>query len=287
MKYVKLLRIRHWIKNILIFLPLFFSGSLLSEKDKSVNCILAFICFCLVSSAIYIFNDIRDVEQDRNHPRKSKRPIASGAVSVKSGIILMVMLIVAAAVISAVMIPMPGVFLIVYLLLNILYSIWLKHIPIVDVSCVAAGFLIRLVYGAFVADIVISKWLYLTVIAASFYMALGKRRNELVNTGEDTARIVLKEYTVGFLDKAMTAMLSLTIMCYALWSVDNTTLLRYGSNYLIWTVPLVIIIILKYNLDLEKKTDGDPVEIFTHDGVLISLVAVYACFLVVLLYFLR
>ncbi|MBO4449628.1 MAG: decaprenyl-phosphate phosphoribosyltransferase [Clostridiales bacterium] len=287
MKYIKLLRIRHWIKNILIFLPLFFSGSLLSAADKILNCILAFVCFCLVSSAIYIFNDIRDVEQDRKHPRKAKRPIASGEISVRTGIVIMVILIAAAAVISVIRIPVSGLFLVVYLLLNVSYSIWLKHIPIVDVSCIASGFLIRMMYGAFVADIAISNWLYLTVIAASFYMALGKRRNELVNTGEDTTRKVLKEYTVGFLDKAMTAMLSLTIMCYALWSVDNTTVQHYGSNNIIWTVPLVIIIILKYNLDLEKKTDGDPVEVFTHDGILISLVAVYACFMVTLLYFLR
>lgn len=139
-------------------------------------------------------------------------------------------------------------------------------------------------YGAFVTSITISNWLYLTVIVTSFYMALGKRKNELVHKGENTARKVLDEYTVEFLDKSTAIMLALAIMCYALWSLDSTTIAHYGTDRLVWTVPLVILITMKYNPDIETKTDGDPVEILTHDKFLIALVTIYVCLMAVLLY---
>lgn len=284
MKYLKLLRVHHYIKNILIILPLFFSGTLISSSGKIINAVFAFVCFCFVSSAIYIFNDIRDREQDRNHPRKSQRPIASGSVSVRAGIIILSALLVVAGIISVVFLPpISSIFLIAYLAINLLYSLGLKNIPVWDVACVASGFLIRLVYGAFVTGIVISNWLYLTVITASFYMALGKRRNELIHNGESSTRKVLEKYTIGFLDKGTTIMLSLTIISYALWTLDEATITSHG-NLLIWTVPLVIMITLKYNLDIEKNADGDPVEILTHDKSLIALVALYACLMIGLIY---
>lgn len=285
MKYLKLLRPHHYIKNILIILPLFFSGTFLTSPGKILNAIYAFICFCFVSSAIYIINDIRDKEQDKNHPRKSQRPIASGAVSVKAGMIILTALLVIAAVISLVFLPpLSSLFLIGYIVINLLYSFGLKNIPVWDVTCVASGFLLRLVYGAFVTGIVISNWLYLTVITASFYMALGKRRNELLHKGEASTRKVLEKYTIGFLDKGTTVMLSLTIISYALWSFDAATVTNHGTNLLIWSVPVIILITLKYNLDIEKNTDGDPVEILTHDKSLIALVVLYACLMIALIY---
>lgn len=286
MRYIKLLRVSHYIKNLLIFLPLLFSGTLLSNRDGFISCVIALVCFCMVSSAIYVFNDIQDKDVDKNHPRKSQRPIASGAVSVRAAIIMIAVLLILCGVISALFLPpASNLFLIVYLAINILYSIYLKHIPILDISCVASGFLIRLMYGAFVTGIVISNWLYLTVIVTSAYMALGKRRNELITKGENSSRKVLDKYSIGFLDKSMTMMLTSTIMCYALWCLDSETIARYGTNRLIWTVPLVIMITLKYNLDIEKKDDGDPVEILTHDVFLILLVLVYVCVMAGLLYF--
>ena len=128
MKYLKLLRVHHYVKNLLIVLPLFFSGTLLSDTGKIINCILAFICFCLLSSAIYIFNDIRDIEQDRNHPRKSQRPIASGAVSVKAGIVIIVLFLICACAINFVFLSRQsmfgGIYLAAYLIINIFYSIF-------------------------------------------------------------------------------------------------------------------------------------------------------------------
>lgn len=285
MKYLKLLRPHHYIKNILIILPLFFSGTFLTSSVKIMNVILAFVCFCLISSAIYIINDVRDKEQDKNHPRKSQRPIASGAVSVKAAMILLSVLLVIAGIISVVLLPpISSLFLLAYIVINLLYSFGLKNIPVWDVTCVASGFLLRLVYGAFVTGIVISNWLYLTVIAASFYMALGKRRNELLHKGEASTRKVLEKYTIGFLDKGSTVMLSLTIISYALWSFDAETVTNHGTNLLIWSVPVIILITLKYNLDIEKNTDGDPVEILTHDKSLIALVVLYACLMIALIY---
>lgn len=163
MRYFKLFRVSHYIKNFLIFLPLLFSGTLLSNRGGVIHCAIALVCFCLVSSAIYIFNDIQDKEVDKNHPRKSKRPIASGAVSVQAAVLIIVVLLALCGIISVCFLPLAsGLFLLVYLAINVLYSLSFKHIPILDISCVAAGFLIRLMYGAFVTSIVISNWLYLT-----------------------------------------------------------------------------------------------------------------------------
>lgn len=277
--YLKLMRIHHCIKNALIFAPLVFSGDFF-RTEKLVAAGLAFLSFCFMSSAVYVVNDIRDVEKDRLHPTKCRRPIASGAVSVKAARVLMGLLLILACVCHG----FSGgnlrsaALLATYFVLNLAYSFGLKNKPIVDIAILTSGFLLRVLYGAAVCSIEVSGWLYLTVISVSFYFSLGKRRNELVRHGGGETRQVLKYYTRSFLDKNMYMFLGLANVFYALWAMDN------ANKALIWTVPLVLLICMRYSLDIEGDSDGDPVEVLVHDKVLIALCLVLATVMMVLLY---
>ncbi len=282
-QYFKLMRVRHYVKNFLVFAALACSGQLFNI-EKLTTGIVAFIAFCMVSSVVYIINDIRDREKDRKHPIKSKRPIAAGTVSVKNAWKMVVVLLVLAIICNSITFRViPTLLLLLYLVLNLAYSFGLKNIPIVDITILVAGFLIRILYGAFVVEITISNWLYLTVLAVSFYFALGKRRNELKKIGNGETRKVLKEYPVNFLDKNMYMCLALTNVFYALWSMDKASD-PAGDSSLILTVPLVLLITMKYSMNIEGESDGDPVEVLLRDKVLLVLCSVYLITMFVILY---
>ena len=277
------MRVKHYIKNLLVFAALACSGQFFNT-EKLLACLAGFAAFCMISSAVYVINDIRDAEKDRMHPEKCKRPIAAGDISVRNAYILLALLLAAAAVcVYLTRCYPPAVLLLLYVLLNLAYSFGLKNIPIVDIIILVSGFLIRVIYGAVITDIVISNWLYLTVVTISFYFALGKRRNELQTVGNES-RAVLKEYPLSFLDKSMNMCLTLANVFYALWSMDKTTVSAYRNKYLIWTVPIVLLITMKYSLDIEGNSDGDPVEVFLRDKVLFALCAAYAAVMFFILY---
>ena len=269
--YIKLMRVHHYIKNALIFAPLVFSGGFF-RPEKLIPGVLAFLGFCFLSSAVYVINDIRDVDKDRVHPTKCRRPIASGAVSVKAATGLMGLLLVLAAVCHVLT---GGGW--ISAALPVLYF-GLKDRPIVDIAILTSGFLLRVLYGAAVCAIEVSGWLYLTVISVSFYFSLGKRRNELVRQGGAETRKVLQYYSKSFLDKNMYMFLGLANVFYALWAMDNE------NKAVIWTVPLVLLICMRYSLDIEGDSDGDPVEVLVHDKVLIALCLVLAVTMMGMLY---
>lgn len=279
-KYLKLIRVKHWIKNFLIFLPLIFSKNI--NIANIILVILGFISFSLASSAIYIINDIKDKEKDSKHPTKKNRPIASGAISVNNALLVMVILLLMTI---GILIYLSldnyfiSLYIIGYILLNIMYSMKLKNIPLLDVTILALGFLIRVLYGGALINVEVSSWLFLTVLSISFYLGLGKRRNELkVQEKVGNTRNVLKYYNKEFLDKNMYMCLCMTIIFYSLWCQD----LNY--EYIMWTVPLVILICMKYSLNIESNSSGDPVEVVFKDKVLIVLGLVYALSLIIILY---
>ena len=180
----------------------------------------------------------------------------------------------------------------VYFVLNLLYSLKLKNVALLDVVILVSGFLIRLLYGSAVTGISISFWMCMTVIAASFYLGFGKRRNELLKNEEDVEKIrkVLKYYNKEFLDKNMYMCLALMNVFYALWSMDKSTMLTNGNKYLVFTVPIVLVITLKYSMDIEnvyeacQSSDGDPVEVLLHDKMLLGLCVVYIVVMFAALY---
>lgn len=282
--YLKLMRVHHYIKNFLVFAALACSGQLFN-LEKLASGIVAFGAFCMVSSVVYIVNDIRDKDKDQKHPVKSKRPIATGSVSLKAAWGLAAVLLFIAVVCNCIAFHVTSTLLLaLYLVLNLTYSFGLKNIPLVDITILVAGFLIRILYGAFVTEITISNWLYLTVIALSFYFALGKRRNELMHITEGETRQVLKAYPINFLDKNMGMCLTLANVFYALWSMDEKTKSFYNNDYLIFTVPIVLLITMKYSLDIEGESDGDPVEVLLRDKGLLALCFLYFAVMFMILY---
>ena len=285
-EYIKLIRVKHYIKNFLIFAALLFSGQVfILEKLK--DCVIGFAAFCFLSSVIYIFNDIKDKDKDALHPKKKTRPIASGKISVRSAVITAVILLIAAGICFSFIYNIWALILFaLYAVINIAYSSGLKNIPLVDVTLLVSGFLIRVLFGAAVTGIEVSGWLYLTVITFSFFMAFGKRRNELKIECSGDTRAVLKGYSLGFLDKSMYLCLAMANTFYALWTMDSSTTEHYGTNKALFTVPIVLLITLKYSLDIEKETsDGDPTDVLFHDKALLILCLIYALLLFSLLYF--
>lgn len=277
---VKLLRVKHYIKNFLIFVPIFFSGHIL-DSNLLIKASYGFFAFSLISSSIYIINDIQDMEKDKLHPIKKNRPIASGMISIKKARVLAILLLIMSLFISIYSSNIYSIiFLLVYFVLNAAYSYGLKNRPLIDIAILASGFLIRLVYGAFLNDIVISSWLYMTVFSGSIYMGLGKRRNEIdKNNEKGSTRLVLKYYNYDFLDKNMSIYMSLTIAFYSLWAV------LFSHHLMIWSVPLMMFIIMKYSLNIETDSDGDPVNVLLHDKILLLLVLIYSLFISYVLYF--
>lgn len=286
-KYLKLIRVKHWLKNILIFLPIFFSINILNLNYLKIS-FLAFIIFCLSSSIVYIINDIKDIEKDKNHPIKKYRPLASGKVTKnKAFIILIVLIIMNLLLMTYLYININSVLVyvvpIIYIVINILYSFILKDIPIIDVGVIVLGFVLRVMYGGITTNIEVSKYLYLMIIFGAFFLAFGKRRNEILKNGSKS-RKSLNIYNKEFLDKNMYVMLGLAIVSYTLWCVDKDTITRVGNDYLFWTIPLVMIILQLYSLNIEGNSHGDPIEVFLSDKKLIVMSIIYTIVMTILIY---
>lgn len=282
--WIKLLRVKHYIKNFLIFVPLFFSADFGKSLEQIVDLIMAFMAFCLVSSLVYIINDINDREADRQHEIKCKRPIASGEIKVSHALIGAMILAISMFLLNSLakgrFFNAGLLYLFLYLILNIAYSFRLKNIPIVDIMILASGFLIRVLYGAEISGTKAFDWLILTIIAFSLYMGLGKRRNEIIKQGENTrTRAVLKLYTYEFCDKMMIASMTLGIAFYSLWAISMTY-----SNLLIWSILLVIFICMKYTLVIEGNSYGDPVDVLLEDRILIVALLGYMVYMCLVIY---
>lgn len=285
--YLKEMRVHHYIKNLLVFVPLICSGQIL-DPDKLLPSFYAFLSFCFISSAVYFINDIRDAEKDRNHPTKCNRPIAAGQISVRSAVIFTVVLILLAVLFNCLCFhPLSTALLAVYFLLNLGYSLGLKNIPLLDVTILAAGYLIRAMYGSVVTGIEMSDWLYLVIISAAFYLGLGKRRNEHKKQGSEDTREVIRKYSFSFLDSNMYICMALVVVFYALWTMDAKTIEAYHGSRMVWTVPVVMLIFMKYSMTVEGNSDGDPVEVLLHDKVLLGLCAFYLLLMLALLYVIR
>lgn len=270
----RLMRPKHYIKNFLIFVSIVFDRNLFCP-EVLIRVLGGFAAFCLLSSVVYIMNDINDAEEDRRHPVKKNRPIASGAVSPTQGCVLAAVLAVCSL---ALYIGVCGfgwssfIILLLYFAVNLGYSLGLKNVPFLDVVLLVSGFLLRVLFGAAIINSTVSAWVSLTVVALSFYLGLGKRRNELKKcTASGETRKVLGAYTYEFLDKFMYLCLTLAVAFYALWSRDAEIVAKYGTENLVWTVPMLIVILMKYSADIESDSYGDPVDVILEDKVLLLM----------------
>ena len=286
-KYLKLFRIKHYLKNALIFLPLFFSGNLLN-LEMNIKSVIGFITFCILASSIYILNDLIDIDYDRKHPTKRNRPIASTEISKFKAITIMIFLCFLVIGIQILLLKFKiykfneflysSIVISAYFILNILYSKYLKNVAIIDIILLAMFYVIRVFYGGVITSVNISGWLYLAVLSISLYMALGKRHGELKQNNKST-RKVLKYYSEKFIDKYMFVFLTSSIIFYSLWCIMSLTNVNKSIYLLMFSIIFVIFIIMRYSLDIEKENSGDPIEIIYSDKILVISTMLYVTYM--------
>lgn len=268
------LRLQQWIKNLFLFAALIFSGHLFVLNDVIVTTI-GFLLFSLLSGAAYLYNDITDIKQDRNHPVKALRPLPSGMLSKDVALIAAAVLAGISLLLGFLLNREFGVVLLLYAALNVFYSHKLKDIVILDVMTIAAGFVLRVVGGAALIQVPTSEWLIICSVLLSLFLGFSKRRTELLMvTGEsNTTRSVLGHYSPHFLDQMIGIVTASTVMSYALYTISEETVRKFGTQNLIYTVPFVLYGIFRYLYLVHKRTQGeDPTRtLLTDVPLLINL----------------
>ncbi len=256
-----------WAKNLFVLAPLVFAR-LLGDQRAIVRVLLAFAAFCLVSSAVYLVNDIRDREEDRRHPLKRLRPLAAGTLSVPAALAAVVVLFAGAAVLAVPLgLPTAGI-LVAYALLNFLYTAWLKHVVILDVMSISFGFVLRVLGGAVAAGVAVSSWLLLCTIFLSLFLAFSKRRHELMLLADAASeqRRVLSHYSPAFLDQMINVVTASSVVAYALYAVAPETVEKYHTQHLVWTIPMVLFGIFRYlYLIYQRPGARNPTEAILRD----------------------
>lgn len=255
---LSILRPTQWLKNLMLFFPSFLGGELLLPGVLARG-VIPFVSFCLASSSAYVLNDILDRERDKSHHRKSKRPIPSGKVSLVEAVVLNFVLLAGALALALTISPVFIAILLAYLIVAISYSFYLKHLPIVDLFCVSAGFLFRLQAGGEAFGVEITAWLFLSVFLLAIFLSTGKRLYEKNALGENAGshRKALESYPPGFLDGTMYMTGGAVLVTYTLYVIEH--------QVLIYTVPLCCFGLLRYIMRVKSGLGGDPTESLIKD----------------------
>lgn len=258
---VRTIRPKQWIKNGFIFAALLFSKKFL-EAEPAFLAIRAFASFCFVTSAVYFLNDLMDIKEDRLHPLKSKRPLASGKLKKSTAVVVMIVFAAAGLGLAVKINTYFLLTLISYIILQILYSSWLKHVVILDIFSVAAGFMIRVIGGGLAISVEISDWLIICTALLSLFLAMGKRRHELLILNHEAAlhRPILREYSTYLLDQMISVVTSSTLVAYCLYTISDVTVEKFGTRKLIYTIPFVLYGIFRYLYLIHKKQYGGAPE---------------------------
>lgn len=284
--YLKLIRVPHWIKNFFVFVPLLFSLHLF-DKDYFLLSLKAFVVFSLASSFVYVVNDLIDIEADKAHPKKKNRPLPSGRIKKSSALILAIVLLLVVLLSYFFFNPQFIFFLYAFLFLNILYSFYLKHIVILDIFSIAAGFSIRVLAGAAVIEVPVSSWLILTTMFISLFLGVMKRHSELVQVADSNkvTRKVLAEYSTNFTNQMATVAASGVIICYALYTVSQRTVSVFNTENLIYTTPFVVFGIFRYMyLEYQNNRGENTTQVMMTDIPMILIVISYAVVTVLIIY---
>lgn len=285
MDYLGLIRIKQWLKNLFVFLPIFFAGKIL-DLHLLLNSIVAFFSFSFIASSIYIINDYIDIEKDRMHPEKKNRPLAAGKIRINHAIIVFLFLVLASYFMGY-LIHSWGVILIisVYFVMNLAYSFKLKQIAIIDVVIIALGFLLRIYMGGFATNLPITVWAILVTFFLALVMALGKRRGELINvqlTGE--TRKALDGYNLQFIDIAITMVSTCFVVCYIMYTLDPVIKMNF-HYYIIYTSLFAVIGILRYlQLTFVYNKTESPTKVLYKDLFLQIDLAIWVVMIFILKY---
>lgn len=281
---IRLLRPKQWIKNGFVAAPLFFTPDKVNAASL-LDVLAGFAVFCMVASAVYCLNDLRDAKADRNHPVKKDRPVASGAISPATAIVLMALLLAGGSALGAWRVPVILWVVGAYFATNIAYTLHLKHIAILDVLTVAFGFVLRVEAGALIIDIEPSAWILIVTGLLALFIALAKRRDDIVRDLDAEHRKSLDGYTLPFLDGSLMAVLSTLLVSYLIFTTDQAVMARLGSEKLYFTGPFVIAGVLRYlQLTLVYERSGSPTDLVYRDTGLQLSVAGWLATFVWLLY---
>lgn len=284
---LELLRIRQWVKNGFVLAPLFFGSEIFKTAAVSRAC-TAFIVFCLVASAIYIFNDWRDIEADRRHAKKAARPLPSGRVPVPLALTIMAaLLVMAASIIWLAALPKGfAVTVAVYLAINVGYSLGLKHVSVLELFFVASGFVIRLIGGAFALQIELSPWIVIATGMLALLMATGKRRGDIAQENDSTQkRKSLAGYNLVFLDSTLTALTGGTIVVYLLFCVSDYAVARFGAGVLVTAVPVALGLLRYLQLIMVRGQGDSPTDLVLNDWGMLAILVVFGAAYGYLIYF--
>lgn len=254
---IKSMRPAQWTKNVFVFAGIVFARRL-TDSSSVLRVLATFGIFVLVSSAVYIYNDIKDREDDRAHPVKKHRPVASGELSLSFAYIFASLFGAMGIYLSFLLDPRIAIIILIYLLINILYSIYLRRVVILDILCVASGFVLRTAAGAVVIDVEISSWLLVSVTLLSLFIVLGKRRSEIVK--QNVSRKTASLYTADFLDDAILIILSATLVVYMLYVFSARTEAQFGHMRMAATVPFVLYGFFRYLFLVKREGKGESPE---------------------------
>ncbi len=285
---IKVARPTHWIKNLFVFLPVFFGGGLLNTSE-AVSAALTFLSFSLAASAIYCLNDIIDVNADRAHPVKCKRPIASGAITIPQAYGMMALSMLVSIVL---MLLLPAgqtktIFVIVaYFLINVAYCLRLKDYAIIDVCIIASGFVLRILAGGYATGVQLSKWIVLMTFLLTLFLAFAKRRDDVLrmNTTGQAPRANTSRYNLTFINQAITITAGVMLVCYVMYTVSPEIIAQFATDKLYLTSILVILAILRYlQISFVDEKSGDPVKVALSDrATQLILLAWLLSFLVII-----
>lgn len=282
----KLIRPHHYIKNLFILMPVFFAGEL-NDLNLFLRASVAFVAFSIAASAIYVFNDYLDTEEDRLHPTKKLRPLASGAVSMRTGLILACVLAIAGTLLMAALSLQALAVLGFYLALNVGYSLHLKHVAIIDVTIISIGLVMRLFVGSVVTSTPLSSWIVIMTFLLALFIALAKRRDDtllFLNTGKKM-RKVIDGYNLQLIDGAMSIMASVVIVAYLLYTTSTAIIQRLQTEHVYLTTLFVIIGVMRYlQITFVQLESGSPTRIVIRDRFLQVTILAWALSFVWIIY---
>ena len=265
--FFKLIRISHWSKNFFMFAPLFFSGQF-TNIDKLYQLVAGFLSFCLVSSSVYIFNDISDLNEDRIHLKKKSRPLAAGKISVRNSIFISMLFLTIGMLLAAYLNPFFLSLLGIYLLINILYTLKLKEIAILDVSIIAIGFVLRISAGGILVDVSVSHWLVIMTFLLALFLAFAKRRDDVIilnHTGEKMRKSI-HGYNLDFINSAISILSAVIIVSYILYITSTDVTNRFTNKPVYISGIFVILGLLRYlQITLVKLDSSSPTRILFRD----------------------
>jgi 4-hydroxybenzoate polyprenyltransferase len=281
------MRPKQWTKNVLIYAGLVFDGQLFNRESFTIVTV-SFVLLCLAASTIYVVNDLADIERDRQHPRKQKRPLPSGQLPVPLAVAAAIFLPVFSVGVAALYNPRYALTLILYITLHILYSFWIKHIVILDILTITAGYVLRVAAGVLVIEVArFSPWLYTCTALLALFLTIGKRRQELIMLGDNAnnVRPIFKQYNLPLLDDMLRMVTTSILIAYILYTIEAPSLLLAGNNLALITIPFVMYGLFRYLYLIHVKGEGSaPDEVLFRDRPLLAAIVLWGITFVFILY---